>query len=271
MSGRVARDLAGDLPAGVSRGGERRARAHSVMCAYNRVDGVPRCASADLLQSACATQWGFDGYVVSDCGAIADIYREPPVPADAGAASAAAVKAGTDLTCGTEYASLVDAVRTGLITEAEIDRSLVRLFVARFRLGMFDPPERVPYARIPDLRERLGRASRARARGRARVDRAPQERSAACCRCSLDSAPSRSSARRPTIRWRCSATTTAFRRTGHAARGHREAVPGREVRYALGATYTASTRALLPAASLTPRTRRARSAGRVLRQCRSAG
>src|SRR5215475_5123471 len=124
-------------------------KADSVMCAYNRLDGVPACASDDLLVKRLRGEWGFQGYIVSDCGAIADIYRFHKVKPNAAEASAAAVKAGTDLTCGNEYRSLVDAVKNGLITEAEIDRSLQRLFVARFKLGMFDPPERVPFSKIP--------------------------------------------------------------------------------------------------------------------------
>jgi len=124
-------------------------KADSVMCAYNRVDGVPACASTDLLEKRLRGDLGFQGYIVSDCGAIADIYRGHKYKATAAEASAAAVKAGTDLTCGTEYRSLADAVKTGLITEGEIDRSLERLFVARFKLGMFDPPERGPFSKIP--------------------------------------------------------------------------------------------------------------------------
>jgi beta-glucosidase len=124
-------------------------KADSVMCAYNRVDGVPACASTDLLQKKLHGEWGFQGYVVSDCGAISDIYRGHQYKATAAEASAAAVKAGTDLTCGTEYRSLVDAVKAGLIAEKEIDQALERLFVARFKLGMFDPPERVPFSKIP--------------------------------------------------------------------------------------------------------------------------
>jgi beta-glucosidase len=126
-------------------------KAYSVMCAYNAVDGVPACANTDLLVKTLRGEWKFPGYIVSDCGAIADIYRPnghkyKPTAAEA---SSVAVKAGTDLTCGTEYRSLVDAVKNGLITEAEIDTSLKRLFVARFKLGMFDPPERVPWSKIP--------------------------------------------------------------------------------------------------------------------------
>jgi beta-glucosidase len=125
--------------------------ADSVMCAYNRVNGVPACANTDLLQKRLKQEWGFDGYVVSDCGAIRDIYNATAhhfLPT-AGEASAAAVKAGTDLTCGMEYTSLVAAVGAGQIAETDIDAALVRLFTARFKLGMFDPPERVPFARIP--------------------------------------------------------------------------------------------------------------------------
>ena len=125
------------------------AKAYSIMCAYNRVDGVPACANTDLLVKRLRGEWGFAGYVVSDCGAIADIYRGHKYKANAAEASAVAVRAGTDLTCGNEYRSLVDAVKNGLITEEEIDKSLERLFVARFKLGMFDPPERVPWSRVP--------------------------------------------------------------------------------------------------------------------------
>ena len=124
-------------------------KADSVMCAYNSVDGQPACVNADLLQKRLRGEWGFSGYVVSDCGAIGDIFRGHKYLPTAAAASAAAVKAGTDLTCGNEYRALVDAVKAGQIAEAEIDRSLERLFVARFRLGMFDPLERVPFSKIP--------------------------------------------------------------------------------------------------------------------------
>ena len=124
-------------------------KADSVMCAYNSLDGAPACANTDLLQKRLRGEWGFQGYVVSDCGAVSDIYHGHQYKATAGEASAAAVKAGTDLTCGTEYRSLVGAVAAGQITEAEIDQSLERLFVARFKLGMFDPPERVPFSTIP--------------------------------------------------------------------------------------------------------------------------
>ena len=124
-------------------------KADSVMCVYNSVDGVPGCASTDLLEKRLREQWGFKGFVVSDCGAVGDIFRSHKYAATQGAASVAAVKAGTDLTCGGEYATLVNEVKAGTISEAEITRATERLFEARIRLGMFDPPERVPYTKIP--------------------------------------------------------------------------------------------------------------------------
>src|SRR6185503_10636014 len=89
------------------------------------------------------------GYVVSDCGAVYDIHTGHRFVETEAEASALSVKTGTDLTCGTEYKSLIKAVSSGLISEAEIDTALKRLMSARFRLGMFDPPEMVSYARIP--------------------------------------------------------------------------------------------------------------------------
>jgi beta-glucosidase len=123
--------------------------AYSVMCAYNSVDGKPACANPMLLEDILRKKWGFQGYVVSDCGAIDDIYRRHKFVPTAPEGVALAVKAGTDLTCGTEYTNLWPAVHAGLISEAEIDVSLKRLLRARFRLGMFDPPEMVKYAQIP--------------------------------------------------------------------------------------------------------------------------
>jgi len=124
-------------------------KADSVMCAYNRVDGQPACANASLLQEQLRSSWAFQGYIVSDCGAISDIVKGHQYKETMPEAAAVAVRAGTDLTCGREYATLVEAVQKGFIAEAEIDRALTRLFVARIKLGMFDPVERVPYAHIP--------------------------------------------------------------------------------------------------------------------------
>ena len=124
-------------------------KAESVMGAYNRTNGEPCCASPTLLEKILRQEWGFQGYVVSDCGAVSDIYRGHQVAADAAEASALAVRNGCDLECGSAYSALGEAVQRGLVSEAEIDRAVRRLFRARFRLGMFDPPERVPYASIP--------------------------------------------------------------------------------------------------------------------------
>ncbi|MBV9302413.1 MAG: glycoside hydrolase family 3 C-terminal domain-containing protein [Acidobacteriaceae bacterium] len=120
----------------------------SLMCAYNAVDGAPACASSSLLKNNLRESWKFKGYVVSDCGAIDDIYGGHRFADSPAKASALAVKAGTDLECGKAYRALVEAVQKGYISEGEIDRSVERLFAVRFRLGMFDPPDRVPFSKI---------------------------------------------------------------------------------------------------------------------------
>jgi len=125
------------------------AKAYSIMCAYNRTNGEPCCSNKNLMVDILRGEWGFNGYVVSDCGAVRDIWEYHKFVKTEAEASALTVRAGTDLTCGNEYVKLLEALQKGLITEAEIDTSLKRLMTARFRLGMFDPPEMVPYARIP--------------------------------------------------------------------------------------------------------------------------
>jgi beta-glucosidase len=127
----------------------KEAKAVSVMGAYNRVNGEPCCASPTLLQQILRQEWGFAGYVVSDCMAITDIYRHHQVVKTAAEAAALAVKAGCDLECGSTYAALRQAGQEKLIDEEVLTRSVKRLFTARFQLGMFDPPEVVPYAQIP--------------------------------------------------------------------------------------------------------------------------
>ena len=122
--------------------------ADSIMCAYNGVNGAPACASTFLLSDTLRNSWHFHGYVVSDCGAIADIYEGHHYADSMAEASAKAVKAGTDLSCGHEYKTLIEAVQKGYIQEREIDESLKRLLIARFRLGMFDPPDRVPFSKL---------------------------------------------------------------------------------------------------------------------------
>ncbi len=127
----------------------KEARAVSVMGAYNRLNGEPCCASPTLLEKILRQEWGFDGYVVSDCRAIGNIYAHHKLVETAAEAAALAVKAGCDLNCGRTYTALLEAVEKGLVAEETIDQAVERLFTARFRLGMFDPPERVPYAQIP--------------------------------------------------------------------------------------------------------------------------
>ncbi|HSD45418.1 MAG TPA: glycoside hydrolase family 3 C-terminal domain-containing protein [Pyrinomonadaceae bacterium] len=124
-------------------------KAYSVMCAYNRTNGEPCCANKKLMHDILRGEWGFDGYVVSDCGAIYDIWKFHKFVPTEMEASVLGVKAGTDLTCGDEYKTLVEAVQKGMISEAEINTAVKRLLTAKFRLGMFDPPEMVAYARIP--------------------------------------------------------------------------------------------------------------------------
>jgi beta-glucosidase len=129
--------------------GVREGRAESVMCAYNRVNGEAACAHDQLLNGILRQEWGFEGYVVSDCRAIDDLHQNHHVTSSPAESAALAVRRGTDLECGTVYANLAEAVQKGLVSEAELDRSLKRLFLARMRLGMFDDPKDVPYAQIP--------------------------------------------------------------------------------------------------------------------------
>ncbi|QHN04961.1 glycoside hydrolase family 3 protein [Granulicella sp. WH15] len=125
------------------------AHADSVMCAYNSIDGSPACASKLLLQKTLKQNWHFNGYIVSDCAAITDVAVGHKFSPDMAHAAAVSVQTGTDLSCGKEYAALIDAVHQNLITEAEIDQAVKRLFTARFQLGMFDPPAKVAYNAIP--------------------------------------------------------------------------------------------------------------------------
>lgn len=126
-------------------------KVRQVMCAYQRFEGQACCGSDRLLQQILRDRWGFDGMVVSDCGAINDFYqpKRHGVSADAQAASALGVISGTDVECGRIYQTLPDAVKRGDLTEADIDRSVRRLLTERFRLGDFDPDEEVEWSRIP--------------------------------------------------------------------------------------------------------------------------
>src|SRR5690606_18330156 len=123
---------------------------NAVMGAYNRVYGESASGSKELLQDILRQQWGFKGYVMSDCWAIVDIWKNHKIVETPEEAAALAVKNGTELNCGSTYAEhLPVAVRKGLITEAELDEALTRLMTARMELGMFDPPQKVRWAQIP--------------------------------------------------------------------------------------------------------------------------
>jgi len=124
-------------------------KVYSVMGAYNRVYGESASASTLLLQKILREQWGFKGYVVSDCDSIDDIFTQHKIVDSAAKAAALGVKNGCDLDCGKTYNALVPAVRQGLVVEAEIDKAVTRLMIARLRLGLFDPPEQVRWAQIP--------------------------------------------------------------------------------------------------------------------------
>ena len=128
----------------------REGKVAGVMGAYNAVNGVPCCASSFLLDDLLRKQWGFEGYVVSDCDAIHDIWgrQEHSYVNTPEEAAAVAVKAGCNLCCGGDYNALMRAVQKGLITEKEIDLALYYTLWTRFRLGLFDPAEKAPYSKI---------------------------------------------------------------------------------------------------------------------------
>jgi beta-glucosidase len=132
-------------------------RAGSVMCAYNAINGRPACANPFLLQHTLRGAWGFQGYVVSDCGAVEDIFSGHRFRATQAQASAISLERGMDNECfgfapgkdGSDYRPYLDAVRQGYLPVSAIDTALIRLFTARIRLGMLDPPAKVPYDHIP--------------------------------------------------------------------------------------------------------------------------
>ena len=134
-------------------------KAESVMCAYNRVNGQPACANTFLLKDTLRGAWKFNGYVVSDCDAVVDIFQGHHFTKSQAEAAAISNKTGMDNECADfftvakdshDYQPFIDAVKQGLLTEADIDVTLKRLFTARMRLGMFDPPNMVPYANTPE-------------------------------------------------------------------------------------------------------------------------
>ena len=126
------------------------AKVEAVMGAYNAVFGVPCNASEFLLDETLRKEWGFEGHVVSDCGAVSDIHKNHKYTQDAAESAAAALKAGCDLSCDVVYyENLAEAVERGLVSAADIDAALERTLGTRFKLGLFDPAEQVPYASIP--------------------------------------------------------------------------------------------------------------------------
>jgi len=133
-------------------------KAGSVMCAYNSINGVPACANQFLLQDQLRDKWGFQGYVVSDCDAVGNVTRDHHYVKTLPEAAAIVVQRGMDNECNSyqknaddhDYRQYYDAVKQGFLKESEMDRSLVRLFTARIRMGMFDPPEMVPYNKIDE-------------------------------------------------------------------------------------------------------------------------
>jgi beta-glucosidase len=133
--------------------------AGSVMCAYNAIKGQPACANEFLLEDQLRGKWGFEGYVVSDCGAVIDIYSGHRYRATQAQASAISLERGMDNECADffakvkdnhDYKPYIDAVQQGYLSEGAIDTALIRLFTARMKLGMFDPPEMVPYSKIDE-------------------------------------------------------------------------------------------------------------------------
>ncbi len=134
------------------------AKAGSVMCAYNSVNGQPACVNEFLLQDQLRGKWNFQGYVVSDCAAVINIFRDHHFTKTQPEASALAIQRGMDNEClnysdikdDRDYKPYLEAYQQGFLKEGEIDTALIRLFTARIKLGMFDPPEMVPYTKIDE-------------------------------------------------------------------------------------------------------------------------
>ena len=139
------------------------ANVEGVMGAYNRTNGESCCASPYLMTEVLRKQWGFDGYFVSDCGAVHDIWANHNLTGTPESAAAMAIRAGMNLNCGNTFRHLDKAVEQGLLREEDIDRALVQLTKTKFRLGFFDPAEEVPFHTIgpevvgSDAHKRLAR------------------------------------------------------------------------------------------------------------------
>jgi beta-glucosidase len=130
----------------------QKADVREVMCAYQRLDDEPCCGNSNLLQRILRDQWGYKYLVVSDCGAVTDFYTSHHVSSDAIHAASKAVLSGTDVECVWQdytFATLPDAAKRGLLNEADIDKSLMRVLIGRFDLGDMDNDSLVPWAQIP--------------------------------------------------------------------------------------------------------------------------
>ncbi len=121
------------------------------MCAYNAIDKYPACANKMLLETILRGDWNFQGFVTSDCGAVDDFFEAKAhhTSPDKDSAAVAGIEAGTDTNCGRTYLALTDAVKKGLITEVAARRLSQAPFLARFKLGLFDPPEKMLYSSVP--------------------------------------------------------------------------------------------------------------------------
>lgn len=151
-------------------------QAGSVMCAYNSLHGTPACAADWLLNGRVRGDWGFKGFVVSDCDAVDDMTQFHYFRPDNAGSSAAALKAGHDLNCGTAYRALGTAIERGEVDEALLDQSLVRLFAARYRLGELQAPRKGPLRQARRQGHRQRGQPCAGVAGGGRVDCAPEER-----------------------------------------------------------------------------------------------
>ena len=135
------------------------AKAGSVMCAYNSINGQPACVNEFLLQDQLRGKWKFQGYVVSDCEAVVNVFRDHHFTKTQAEASALSLQRGMDNECidftarvndDHDYRPYYDAYKQGILKESDIDKPLIRLYTARMKLGMFDPPEMVPYSKIDE-------------------------------------------------------------------------------------------------------------------------
>jgi len=128
----------------------KEAGVEAVMCAYNRTYDQPCCGSTYLLNEILRKKWNFQGHIVTDCGALRDFFKGHDVVKDEAEAAALAIKSGVSLECGTVFSHLKEAIERGLISEKDIDKQLFYLLRTRFRLGLFDPPEYVPFNKIDE-------------------------------------------------------------------------------------------------------------------------